>query len=92
MHISQIKVSNKAHRSKINRKQQLNNKKSSIINKLYKMISFEVKKCYTFISKYEALNVLKNKLSTRNNLNSKEINEIIQYIKIIINQNNFQYD
>lgn len=30
MHISQIKVSNKAHRSKINRKQQLNNKKVAL--------------------------------------------------------------
>lgn len=46
---------------------------------------------YSSIPNYEALNVLKGKL-TNNRLNSNEINEIIQCIKIITNPNYFQYN
>jgi hypothetical protein len=57
-----------------------------------KMISLDVKNLYTSIPKFDALNILKDKLSQNSGLNTKEINEIIHSVNIIINQNYFEYD
>jgi len=41
-----------------------------------KMISLDVKNVYTSIPKFDALNILKNKLTLNNDFNSNEIHKV----------------
>jgi len=57
-----------------------------------KMILFDVKHFYTSIHKFDALNILKNKLISKYNFNPNDIHEIIQSIYVISNKNYFQHN
>lgn len=57
-----------------------------------KIISLNIKNIYNSISKPNALKLLKNQLIHYNNFDSEEIDEIIYYINIIIDQNDFEYN
>ncbi|KAI5724687.1 hypothetical protein M8J77_005960 [Diaphorina citri] len=57
-----------------------------------KLVSFDVVDMYTSIPRDHLLTILKSNLENKKSLNSDEINELVNMVKLVINENYFEYN
>ena len=58
----------------------------------YKLVSLDIVNLYTNIPINDTLNILRDNLMKCNKLNTQAIDELINLLKVILNQNYFEFD